>query len=476
MDYKHLLLYLRVQSEPIIEYDGEKFNPGRVVIFKGTEVTFKNLSAQNFWPATNIHPLNLLYSEFNASSQIGPGDSWSFVFEKVGEWDYHDHLNPSMGGEIIVIDRDPIKKNDACSKISELSYGDRQVCWYFEMKKIIENDGVNEAFDHLTYLFSTEPTFASGCHDVTHIIGIVAYEKFVKGEQLKYEGDTSYCGYGYYHGFIQAMLFSTGDYEQAKEFCEGADDSLKSVVKNSNATYACYHGMGHSMFDSHSPNLWGDEEKMLEPAFAICEQITEGVEEGKRRMCATGIFNALGLAYTGNQYGLEMNASDPTWICRKQPELYKGPCFIEVGIAWVMKQEGALDYDFDKAAAFVNSIDDPIGEEVSAFTLGSEYIRVHRSEFSDGSDMIENCNLFTGKNNDSCISGAVLGLINWGLRGEEFKDALSFCKNDLMSERQRGACFDYFLPRLRTLYLEEKADEVCALADQEYRHLCEFTT
>ncbi len=473
IDYKNLFLYLQAQDNPTIEYDGENFNPEKLVVFKGTKVTFRNLSEKNFWPASNIHPINALYMEFNAGTRISPGESWSFVFKKVGEWDYHDHLKSSIEGEVIVIDKHLFKKNNGCLKISELSYGERQVCWYFEMKEIIDKMGINKAFDHLTYLYSTEPTFASGCHDVTHLIGEAAYKSFAQDKKFKLEGDTYYCGYGYYHGFIEAMLFSTKDYAQAQELCEDANDSLQSIIRNPNATHSCYHGMGHVMFDLHDPNLWGDEERMIEPALDICEQITEGLGDEKKKQCATGIFNALGIAYSNNQYDLKMNSSDPVWVCRNQPDLYKGPCFMEVSISWIIKNKGkGLDSEFGKAAAFVNSIGDSVGEIASVFALSSEYTRIHRSEFSE-EDMIEKCNLFVGENNDSCIFGVVLGLIHSGLPGEEFKDTISFCENGLMSGSQRKACFGYFLPRLGTLYSDKKAKEICALINKEYRHLCE---
>ena len=92
IDYDNLFLYLKAQDSLTIEYDGEKFNPEKVVVFKGAEVTFKNLSEREFWPASNIHPINGLYPEFNSNFSIVPDDSWSFVFERVGEWDYIEYV------------------------------------------------------------------------------------------------------------------------------------------------------------------------------------------------------------------------------------------------------------------------------------------------------------------------------------------------------------------------------------------------
>ncbi len=471
LDYKYFLFYLQAESDPVINYDGVNFAPKKVIVFKGTTVTFKNSSQTEFWPASNIHPLNDLYPGFDAKTRIASGSSWTFKFDKPGAWDYHDHLNPKAGGTIMVIEKTLWPQNNSCRNFSRLTYNERQTCWYFEMKEIIETKGINAAFDHLAYLFTAEPTFAGGCHDVTHLIGAAAYEEFAKGKQLQFEGDTSYCGYGFYHGFIEAMLFSTEDYEKAQEFCESAGSWLQGTIESPNATYSCYHGMGHAMFDIHDPSLWGEEERMIKPALKICEETTEGLEEEKRKQCATGIFNALGIAYSNDQYDLTMNAEDPVWVCRIQAPLYQKPCFTEVAMAWISREFGGLDFDFEPAARFVNSINDPVGEPAAASSMASEYTRVHRSEFS-AEKMAANCDLFEGPAKESCVVGVTLALMNWGLPGEEYKEVISFCESEFLSPGEEEVCFGYFLPRLITLYPEEKSKEICAQVDEEHQHLC----
>jgi hypothetical protein len=39
---------------------------------------------------------------FDACRGVKQGESWSFVFNEVGKWYYHDHLNPFWKGEIVV--------------------------------------------------------------------------------------------------------------------------------------------------------------------------------------------------------------------------------------------------------------------------------------------------------------------------------------------------------------------------------------
>lgn len=80
------------------------FEPQTLIIQTGTKVIFKNEDTQDHWPASAIHPTHGIYPEFDPRQNIKPGDEWSFVFNKVGNWKYHDHLSPSTTGEIRVVE------------------------------------------------------------------------------------------------------------------------------------------------------------------------------------------------------------------------------------------------------------------------------------------------------------------------------------------------------------------------------------
>lgn len=91
----------QVQGEThVISYTSEGYSPQDITINTGDTVRFENNSSTNFWPASNNHPVHNDYSEFDPRSPVGPGDSYSFTFERGGEWGYHDHLRPSFGGVI----------------------------------------------------------------------------------------------------------------------------------------------------------------------------------------------------------------------------------------------------------------------------------------------------------------------------------------------------------------------------------------
>lgn len=100
----------------VVSYTDSGYSPSTIKIKKGETVTFKNESSRSMWPASDVHPTHRVYSgtsieehcpdtsgtAFDACKGYLPGESWSFRFDKVGNWRYHDHLNPSATGTIIV--------------------------------------------------------------------------------------------------------------------------------------------------------------------------------------------------------------------------------------------------------------------------------------------------------------------------------------------------------------------------------------
>jgi|GEM_PF-1434690 len=99
-----------------ITYTDSGFAPETVTIKKGDTVKFVNNSSRAFWPATNVHPTHTAYPGsnikkcqtaqagdiFDACRPVNPGESYSFTFDQIGEWRYHDHLRANQGGKVIV--------------------------------------------------------------------------------------------------------------------------------------------------------------------------------------------------------------------------------------------------------------------------------------------------------------------------------------------------------------------------------------
>lgn len=93
-----------LSGEVVISMTEDGYIPDTIQVTKGTKVRFKNNDKLFHWPASDLHPTHTLYPEFDPRKGIGPGEEWSFVFEKPGEWGMHDHLAPYIVGTIKVVE------------------------------------------------------------------------------------------------------------------------------------------------------------------------------------------------------------------------------------------------------------------------------------------------------------------------------------------------------------------------------------
>ena len=116
-----------------------------------------------------------------------------------------------------------------------LDAAEKLTCWRNFLNKVLEEKGLGAAFDVLAKLYDTEPVFASECHSYTHELGEKAYAIFSKNGNLEMTPKASYCGYGFYHGFVETLLHSEGSIKQAQEFCSLADKQLSSYGKKTRA-------------------------------------------------------------------------------------------------------------------------------------------------------------------------------------------------------------------------------------------------
>jgi len=73
-----------------------------LTIHRGETVRFVDDGTRDYWPASDPHPIHTDYPGFDAEKVIHPGGSWSFRFNRVGRWGYHNHLSPETRGTIVV--------------------------------------------------------------------------------------------------------------------------------------------------------------------------------------------------------------------------------------------------------------------------------------------------------------------------------------------------------------------------------------
>jgi|SRR3990167_9159169 len=96
---------LEEQQEPNafvneVKATSNNFNPPTIIVSKGTTVTW-TVTSGAVQVASDPHPAHTGLAGFE-SDELKAGDTYSFTFDTVGSFGYHNHLNPSAIGTVNV--------------------------------------------------------------------------------------------------------------------------------------------------------------------------------------------------------------------------------------------------------------------------------------------------------------------------------------------------------------------------------------
>lgn len=329
--------------------------------------------------------------------------------------------------------------------------GDRmQQCFAELVERIAEEQSVASAFDVLAAIYVRDRQFAEFCHGNTHELGRVAYALFSAGKPMELSDKTPYCGFGFYHGFIEALMEAEGDLLRARAFCAQVEQELSSIV--SGVSFACYHGIGHGVIDGTDPSLWDDEDEYIAGGLALCDTLGE-VEEHKER-CASGVFNALAIAYRNQKYSLNADPNDPYRVCRKQDIRYaREACYDQMN-TFVVETSNS----FSEALALAMHSSEPAYRELAVMTVAGYQAQPALARGDDLGALVRTCTTLPTAFRDTCAHGFAVGLIEFGEPGEEYKAGLGAC---LAGGDAKDACLLGLVQGVRDRMPQARLPNVC---------------
>ena len=90
------------REDPVnVEINNFSFNPRYIRVKAGAIINWTNNDSIDHLVASDPHPGHTNLPGFESPS-LAPGASYSFIFDKLGAFDYHCHFHPSIIGKIIV--------------------------------------------------------------------------------------------------------------------------------------------------------------------------------------------------------------------------------------------------------------------------------------------------------------------------------------------------------------------------------------
>ena len=464
----------------IVELREEGFYPEEITILKGQNVIFKTNRGKIFWPASNLHPSHEIYPEFDPQEPIEGDKTWSFRFDKIGVWKYHDHLAPYYRGivNVVLVKEESVGrageppegqiKLSNCDKIKNDDSKLKQ-CWDDFIKDTVQTKGMNYAMEILTELYAN-PLFAKDCHSYTHTIGGEAYLEFKKNHEIYISPATNFCGFGFYHGFMEMLFAKGGDIQTARDLCGYVDKKAGNPWNSTNG--ACFHGIGHGVVDGSNKQDWGNAQALTSPGLELCDKVAVTDQEHFR--CYGGTFNSIAIAFSNKLYGLT-TPQDPLKFCTEQKEQYKRACYGEVGAPGTMR---LFSNDLKKVAKVFETIqEDAYAEEAIRNAMGFKILEFMTGKSTDDLKQIAKiCTSIATRLKKGCIEGFGASLVEFGPPDKEYIKPLEFCGNSFFNKEEQAICFKEAIGALRVSKSKEKFNIICdkveKILGEEWKNFC----
>lgn len=434
-------LFGKDSANTIYVYE-DRFEPKELTIEVGETVQFVSKTPRPMWPASDAHPTHKIYADFDPKEPIPAGETWQFTFTVPGVWHYHDHLNPTLGG-IVTVESNASSGDfgiNARLCADQKSGITRATCWEDDFRKLIEKEGMEAAFDKFVEIFNTDNTFRSYCHDVMHYVGRAAYSVYELDQKIIDRQEVAFCGFGFYHGFIEASLEEHGTYgfTVARDYCEHIyeNDQTSDRYEESYPAGACWHGVGHAAFDGLEGSYWGDAKRMTEKSLELCSETFS--HEYPQWQCATGVFNSLATAMTNKNYGLTFDEDVVSEVCGSMEGDRRDSCFLDL----IVGRTNAMNLPLEETMAYALSFDAPEESRTHAlFGVVDDAFRRDPTASSDPVTFFAECEkLESSAHKEACLQGITIGILYSSHDQNVAERLLSFCPT-ISDEPLKESCF-----------------------------------
>lgn len=426
------------------------FSPAQITITAGETVTFVSIAGAPFWPASDPHPAHTIYSAFDPREPVPAGTSWSFTFTKVGTWPYHNHLDPSEHGTIVVRDLSATstQENPPCTYAQAAT---DENCYESLVRNALATGGLDAAWKVFTNLYDRSENPQS-CHWTAHFIGEQAYTLFKAGKPVPLSIATTYCGYGFYHGFMTVLLHDNPNPQLAISFCHEVKNQLGVAAENN-----CFHGIGHGFTPEALPKSeYGNAMAVLTPSLTICHSLFRN-DPLTESICDSGTFDVLGDYMSEQQLGFSVNTSDPLGICFSLDQKYFVTCYTEMA----PKLDSITNWDPSKILQYLTHVtDEHERQDIVRIAVGTMMQR--DVALTNWDNYIRSCRALPSDLHASCVSGIVWGMIMHGEPQKEIVKPLLFCTSTLFTAVDRTACYGDFAHWLGLIKTPEQVSAVCA--------------
>lgn len=90
-----------IKQAAVVTFNNGQFSPSKLNVKKGEKIIVRNESSAKIQFDSDPHPAHNLYPELNIGT-IEPGQLKTLVITKEGTYTYHNHLDASQRGQLVI--------------------------------------------------------------------------------------------------------------------------------------------------------------------------------------------------------------------------------------------------------------------------------------------------------------------------------------------------------------------------------------
>jgi hypothetical protein len=292
-------------------------------------------------------------------------------------------------------------------------------CYKKQLSGITNKQGPETAMALVKQEYSNSSYVKSQCHQLVHVIGRTALDKYKTIADTYAHGD-QFCWSGYYHGVMEEVALKNGNnyiVKNVNEICK----PIAAKGQYSFYHYNCVHGLGHGLMFVKDGDLFA--------SLKACDPITNGWE---RTSCYGGVFmqNIMNEqtpdadVKTGSKY---LKADQPMYPCTALDNKYKDQCYL-MQTSYALQTVG---YDFSKVFSLCGQVEEQF-RDTCYTSLGRD---ASGNSISDVDKTRGKCLIGpTEEAQKYCVHGAAMDFVSYYHSDQQAKKLCNSLPANLLSD------------------------------------------
>jgi hypothetical protein len=300
------------------------------------------------------------------------------------------------------------------------------VCWRSHFAELTAGFGPKMALEDIKNLYKYNSYVISQCHQLTHVIGHGAIEKYPDISEAFTYGDPV-CWSGYYHGAVEAAIRKLG----RDGFIASADklcSKISGKERYSFDYYNCVHGVGHGVMEMTADELFDSLE--------LCKNLSGNWEQ---RSCFGGVFMENVMAEQRGQSDKYLKPDELLYPCNAVNEEFKEECY-KMQTSYMLTKNGrSFKNVFENCAKADEKYRDTCAQSAGRDASGQSVSNVEQTIASCGFALDDN-------QKENCYIGAVKDFVSY-FHGD--KEARELCFS--VGTKFQDTCERVMLAHYKTL-------------------------